>query len=164
MRYVIFWTIALTILFYITSRSAHAADYSVKFGPGIEGQTLTGATKMFGIREESYQVRGIYTAVELGGWSESTAGRSKAAFGKLQIGAKPGPETGLFGYAFFGPALISSTDTQLSTNFQFATDIGLGIRDRFTFMSCGYGHISNAGIKLPNKGRDYLLFSVGVSF
>ena len=69
----------------------------------------------------------------------------------------------MYGYAFFGPALISATDTQLSTNFQFATDIGFGVRDRETFMSVGYGHISNAGIKLPNKGRDYLLFLVGVS-
>lgn len=163
MRYVIFWTIALTILFFITSRSALADDYSVKFGPGIEGQTLTGASKMFGIREESYQVRGIYTAVELGGWSEATEGRKPAAYTKLQAGAKPGPETGLYGYAFFGPSLISATDTQLSTNFEFATDIGFGIRDRFTSMSFGYAHISNAGIRLPNKGRDYLMFSVGIS-
>lgn len=162
MRYVIFWTIMLTALFYWSSH-ANAADYSVKFGPGVEGQQLTGASKMFGIREESYQVRGIYTAVELGGWSDATKGRKPAAYTKLQVGAKPGPETGLYGYAFFGPALISSTDTQLSTNFEFATDIGFGVRDRYTFMSAGYAHISNAGIKLPNKGRDYLLFSVGIS-
>lgn len=162
MRYVIFWTIMLTALFYWSSH-ANAADYSVKFGPGIEGQTLTGASKMFGIREESYQVRGIYTAVELGGWSEATEGRKPAAYTKFQVGAKPGPETGLYGYAFFGPALISSTDTQLSTNFQFATDIGFGVRDRYTFMSVGYAHISNAGIKLPNRGRDYCIFSMGVS-
>lgn len=162
MRYVILWILALMALFYVT-RNAHAADYSVKFGPGVDGQQLTGASKMFGIREESYQVRGIYTAMELGGWSEATEGRKPAAYTKLQVGAKPGPETGLYGYAFFGPALISSTDTQLSSFYQLATDIGFGIRDRFTFMSCGYGHISNAGVKLPNRGRDYLLFSVGIS-
>ena len=135
----------------------------MKFGPGIEGQELTGATKMFGVRRDEELVHGIYDALELGGYTEATAGRKRAGVAKAQIGAKPGPATGVYGYAFFGPALISATDTQLSSFYQFATDIGFGVRDRDTFMSVGYGHISNAGIKLPSKGRDSLLFSVGVS-
>lgn len=157
------WTIALTVLFYLTSH-AKAADYSVRFGPGIVNNQLTGATKAMGVRAESYQFYGVYGAAELGGYVDKVGpGRSSAAMGKLQIGVKPGPATGLYGYGFFGPCLISAADTQLGSNYQFATDVGLGIRDSMTFMNIGYGHISNAGLKLPNHGRDYMLFSVGIS-
>lgn len=153
-----------TIAFLIASTpSALAADWALRFGPGIEGQELTGATKKLGLRREEEMARGIYNSLEVGGYSESMAGRKQAGVISAQIGAKPGPETGFYGFAFFGPALISATDTQLSTRFQFATDIGFGVRDRETFMSVGYGHISNAGIRLPNKGRDYAIFSVGIS-
>lgn len=160
--YLVVWTIALTMLFYVTSR-ANGADWSVRFGPGIEGQQLTGATKKFGLRREEEMLHGIYNSLEVGGYSESTVGRKQAGAISAQIGAKPGPVTGVYGYAFVGPCLISATDTELSTHLQFATDIGFGVRDRDTFMSVGYGHISNAGIKLPNAGRDYLSFSVGIS-
>lgn len=165
MRYVIFWTIALTVLFYITSRNANAADYSVKFGPGIEGQQLTGSTKVFGLRREAYQFYGVYTAVEVGGYVDNFGGgRKSAGLVKFQAGVAPGPETGLYGFGFFGPCFISTTDTQLGSNYQFATDVGLGIRDRVSFMTAGYGHISNAGLKLPNHGRDFLTFSIGLRF
>lgn len=164
MKHVIFWTVALTALFYITAHAIAEDSLSVKFGPGIEGQNLTGATKMLGIRSEGHMLRGVYSAFELGGYTEAMEGRKAAVFGKAQVGVKPGPETGLYGYAFFGPCLISATDTQLATNFQFATDLGFGIRDRYTFMTVGYAHISNAGIKTPNKGRDYVLFGMGVNW
>ena len=164
MKHVIFWTVAITALFYAMSHVKADDSLSVKFGPGIEGQNLTGATKMLGIRSEGHMLRGVHSAFELGGYTEATEGRKPAVFGKLQLGVKPGPETGLYGFAFFGPALISATDTQLATHYQFATDLGFGIRDRFTSMYVGYSHISNAGIKTPNTGRDYLLFGMGFNF
>ncbi len=157
----VFCVVFLLVLLF--PKCLYAADYSVKFGPGIEGQELTGATKAFGVRREKRHFYGVYDALEAGGYSESLAGRSGAVVVKAQIGAKPGPVTGVYGYAFFGPAYISTTDAQLSTNFQFATDVGFGVRDETTFMAFGYAHISNAGIKLPNAGRDYFIFSVGIS-
>jgi len=161
--YIIIWTIALTALFCITSR-ANATDYSVRFGPGIQGGSPTGSTKMFGVRSESHLIRGVYSATEVGGYVDNGGGgRSGAGIVKVQFGVKPGQHSGLYGFGFVGPCVITATDTQLSTHTQFATDIGLGVRDMDTFMSVGYSHISNAGIALPNKGRDYLLFSVGVS-
>ncbi len=161
MRYVIFWTLALTALFYATAR---ADDYSARFGPGIENGAPTGVTKLFAVRQETYQVRGIYSAVELGGYVDNAGeGRKGSAIGKLQVGVKPGPATGVYGFGFFGPAGITATDALLGSHLQFATDVGVGVRDMNTFINVGYTHVSNAGIKLPNKGRDYLMFSVGVS-
>jgi hypothetical protein len=165
MRYVIFWIIALTVLFFITSRNARAEDWGVRFGPGFEGQQLTGATKAFGLRREEELMDGIYDAVELGGYVDNSGhGRKSAGVVKLGVGVKPGPEVGVYGFGFVGPCGISATDTYLSTGFEFCTDIGLGVRDRKTFMSAGYSHISNAGIKLPNRGKDWAIFSIGVTF
>lgn len=156
-----------TIAFCLTSSpSTLAADYSARFGPGIENSELTGVTKTFGLRMEDYAAFGIYGAAEIGGYVDNGGfGRKSAGVGKLQIGVKPGPATGLYGFAFVGPAGITATDTRLGSYFQFATDVGVGIRDSQdgTFMNVGYSHISNAGLALPNRGRDYAVFSIGVS-
>lgn len=154
-----------TIAFLIASTpSALAADYSVKFGPGVTSEGPTGTTKTFGVRREAYHFYGLYSAMELGGYVDNGGnGRRGAGVGKAQVGVKPGPVTGLYGFGFFGPCGITTTDTQLGSNYQFATDVGVGIRDSMTFMSVGFSHISNAGLKLPNRGKDFLIFSIGVS-
>lgn len=153
-----------TIAIFLLSPSALAADYSVKFGPGVTAEGVTGVTKAFGVRREAYHFYGVYSAVELGGYVDNGGGgRIGAGVGKLQIGVKPGPVTGLYGFGFFGPCGITTTDSQLGSNYQFATDVGMGIRDAMTFMSVGYSHISNAGITLPNRGKDWVVFSIGVS-
>lgn len=153
------FVLALTI-----PRCAFAADYSVKFGPSIQDGVTDGSSKAFGVRRDAHMFYGVHNALEVGGWVDNGGhGRSHSAIGKLQFGVKPGPTTGIYGYGFVGPAWITQTDSQLGSTLQFATDIGLGVRDNTTFISVGYSHISNAGIKLPNHGRDYLMFSVGIS-
>jgi len=161
---VIAWTIAITILFVYTSRSSRADDYSIRFGPSIQNGSTDGSSKQFGMRYESELADSIYLGGELGGFVDTGGkGRKGSGVAKFQIGVKPGPKVGVYGFGFFGPCGITSPDSQLGSRYQFATDIGLGVRDLNTFMSVGYGHISNAGLKLPNHGRDVLLFTVGVS-
>lgn len=160
--FVVFWLVALVGLF---STSSRAADYSIKFGPSIENDSTDGSSKIFGVRREDPIIKGIYNAVELGGYTDSGGqGRKAAGLVKFQLGTKPGPMTGMFGKAFVGPCLISKTDTVLGGNFQFCTDIGVGIRDKDTFMDVGYGHVSSAGLESPNHGRDALIFETGLSF
>lgn len=151
------------IAFFMFPRCSHAADYSLRFGPGVEEQALTGATKAFGFRREEELTDGIYTGMEAGGYADNLPGRKSALVGKLQLGVKPGAAVGLYGFGFVGPCGVSTTDANLSTNFEFCTDIGLGVRDQRTFMNVGYSHISNAGLKLPNKGKDWIVFAVGFS-
>lgn len=161
MKEIVFWTLALTALFYVTSH-AHAADYSVKFGPGISNSRLTGSTKAFGLRYEDSIFYSLSYAAEMGGWVDNGGnGRSNSLLAKLQVGVTPGMERGIFGKAFVGPCFLNATDTQLGGHGQFCTDIGLGLRDVFTFMDIDYGHISSAGLATPNKGRDYIMFEAG---
>lgn len=161
--WVMFWTIALTALFAFTSRS-EAAEYSVKFGPSIQNDSTNGSSKLFGIRRQESISFGIHSAFELGGYVDNGgAGRKGAALFKAQLGVTPGPEVGTFAKAFFGPCLISARDTQLGGYGQFCSDIGIGIRDRDSSVTIGYGHISSAGLALPNHGRDFLMFELGLS-
>ena len=54
---------------------------------------------------------------------------------------------------------ISPTRT-LSTAFQFSDQLGLGVqwgRDARSTLGVRYQHISNAGIKKPNPGMDFVL-------
>lgn len=162
MKNVFFWIVALIVLFRCTS--AHAADWSFRGGPGLVNGTLSGGTKTLGFRRDDEMLDGIYNGFELGGYVDNLGGGRKGAIvGKAQLGVKPGPRTGVYGYAFIGPCLISATDSQLGGMGQICSDIGVGVRDEKTIMGFGYAHISSAGMETPNKGRDYLVFSVGVS-
>lgn len=157
--------IALLILLCLP-KSLWAADLiSLRGGPTVTTGNPDGSSKYFGIRAEQTEERGLSSAQELGGWVDSRQGHSAAAVLKCQWGVVPGPERGLFGRAFLGPAIISHRDALLGSFMQFATDIGFGVRDVNSSMSVEYSHISNAGLfGLPNQGRDFLVFSLGLSF
>jgi hypothetical protein len=67
----------------------------------------------------------------------------------------------------FGPSLIANTEfgyKSKSTHLQFSDEMGLGISDpkqRFR-LDFTYRHISNADIKLPNNGMNFL--GVGLTY
>lgn len=89
--------------------------------------------------------------------------RSSAMFGSYSVGIRVEP--GQFYFEnYLGLAMISETDSMLSTNFEFTEEIGFGIKDSLgRFFGFEYRHFSNAGIQLPNKGRDFILANIGVS-
>lgn len=153
-----------TIAFLLAlSPSALADDFSVRGGPALMSGQPTGTAKYFGLRNETPE--SIAIAYELGAYVDNGGqGRRSAVVGKVQLGVKPGPETGLYGKAFIGPCVISATDVLLGGHGQFCTDVGIGVRDRETFMGLGYMHISSAGLAKPNKGRDFVVLDMGVRF
>ena len=156
----------ITLLCVLGSRHTLAADYLIRFGPSINKEGSTdGSSKVFGLRREEKLMDGISTAFEVGGYVDNAGqGRRSSGLGKAQLGVTPGMRTGLYGYGFLGPCIITAKDTLLGGYGQFCTDIGFGIRDKDSMMTVGYGHISSAGLAEPNTGRDFLLFSVGLHF
>jgi hypothetical protein len=140
-------------------------DWSIRGGAAVINGSLDASVKIFGLRHEAYFFYGVYTAQELGGYVDNGGeGRSGSLLGKVQIGIKPGPEVGGFGKVFTGPCAISSPDSQLGSWYQWCTDFGIGIRDEMTFMDLTYSHISNAGVVLPNHGRDFTVMEMGFRF
>lgn len=60
-----------------------------------------------------------------------------------------------------GPTLVSETNIgtrQKSTNFQFTDEMGIGISDlnQRARLAFTYRHVSNADLKLPNNGVNFL--------
>lgn len=159
---VVGWVVALSCLFSLTAK---ADDYSFKYGMGFYNGEKTGSIKIFSLREEDHEFGPIYSGREAGLWVDNIGdGRRGAAFGKYQLGVKPGPDVGLYAKAFWGVQLQSSTDTQLGGVAQFSQDAGVGIRDASSSVEVGYSHVSSAGIFHPNRGRDFITLSLGVRF
>lgn len=155
--------IILMALMFIAS--ARAEDWSARFGPSIYMKQPDGNTKIFGVRREDDLMYAVHEAIEVGGFVDNYGnGRKSSALVKAQLGVKPGAEVGGFAKAFVGPCYLNTPDALLGGRFQFCTDVGLGMRDRRSFVDVGYGHISSAGIEMPNHGRDWLVFEAGVRY
>lgn len=100
---------------------------------------------------------------EGGGWKTSYEGERSSLYTSYQIGIKT--DTPFYARFFTGPALISTTDQRLSSIFQFKHDLGVGFKDkRNVGIGINYSHVSNAGFKLPNLGRDFVQLRVELPF
>jgi len=66
-----------------------------------------------------------------------------------------------------GPYLLNNIvieDEYKSTQFQFGSIFGLGIKHKKFEVSYRYLHISNAGIEIPNPGTDFHSLHIAYSF
>ncbi len=100
--------------------------------------------------------------VELGGIFDGRDGAKSSLVGTFSAGLET--KTIPF-YAFYLPgiALITGPDNYLSSFYQFSHDVGVGIKDgRGVSVDFTYRHFSNAGIHLPNPGRNYLVITLGI--
>jgi len=162
---VILYTILITGLCVFGARNALSDTISIRGGATVENGALNGGSKIFGLRYETPLISGIEMGGEIGGYVDNLGnGRKGAALAKLQLGITPGPREGVFGTAFTGPCLISASDNMLGSFTQFCTDFGFGIRDDKTVLSLTYSHISNAGLKMPNHGRDFVVMGAGIQW
>lgn len=161
---IVIYTILITALCVIGAHRALGDEaFILRGGTSVDEGKLSGASKVFGLRYETHVFRGIYSAYELGGYVDNNGnGRKGAALAKFAIGITPGRSSGIFGKAFTGPCFITTTDRLLGSNYQFCTDFGVGLRDQETLLGITYSHISNAGLKSPNRGRDFIVMEAGV--
>jgi hypothetical protein len=163
MRDIVFASVIAIAATYLTP--AHGADYSLRFGPSVQAGAPDGSAKLFGLRREAYQFYGVYLAEEIGGFVDNGGkGRSGSGFGSVQLGVEPGAEVGMYGKAFLGPCVITARDSQLGGFGQFCSNVGLGMRDQYSFLGVNYVHMSSAGLAMPNHGRDWLVFEMGLRF
>lgn len=100
---------------------------------------------------------------EIGGWASGESGERNSLYGSYQTGVKT--KGTFYAQVFSGVALITAPDCRLSSVLQFKHDVGIGIKDeRNVGIGLDYSHISNAGITLPNLGRDMLQVRVEFPF
>lgn len=145
---------------------AYGGEFQLRYGVGIflPDAKHPAEVKNFSIaHQQEFAMLGVQKT-ELGFWADSRKdqGRSDSAYGSYSVGLRVNPEP-LYIEALWGVALISTPDVFLSGHFQFTQDLGIGFKDHYgRAIGVSYKHLSNAGIMLPNKGRDMFLIQIGI--
>jgi len=157
----------IAVLCMFTPASAHADAVFFRYGLGFNapGQQGRGEIKFFSLGIEQEGKAPLIRQAELGVIADQKdyLGRRSGLF----MGATIGPQMQLGPVRtryLWGVAYISQTDALLSSNMQFTHDLSLGLNDLKSGISLGYKHISNAGLKLPNRGRDFLTLRSEIQF
>lgn len=154
----------LILSFLITSSAM--ADTVIKYGSNAakENEPL-GSTKVFFVADQAKIIGPFIRQYELGGWFDNShqPNRKSSFLGGASVGIHVNAEI-FFAQALVGPSLISHTDSALGGHFQFNNDYAFGLRDPDTKATVGfnYKHVSSAGLELPNRGRDFLMFRVSI--
>jgi len=108
----------------------------------------------FGIQEDLWdclKMRG-----NGGGWIDNSAGASSSGFFSGQLGFEVDSGS-LTGDAFFGPGMVTQTDSVLGGPFQFESSLELTFHDiNRNGIGVFFRHFSSAGFEMPNQGRDVL--------
>ena len=98
-------------------------------------------------------LNGIFKSrYELGYWSDSI--NSSSLYGAYQIGLTASNDI-IYADFFTGPSLITRPDNRLSSPIEFKHDVGVGVMGKNKVgIGINYSHLSNAGIRQPNLGRN----------
>lgn len=161
MRKLIMGTMAYLLLL----GQALAGDLTFKYGVGV-GLPEQGSIAEVKLFELGYQVpltEVIHHKLGVGVWADSRNSdqRKSAGYGSYSLGVRVEPG-GFYAESFWGVAGITHTDQLLSSVFEFTQDFAVGAQDRKgRFIGVSYKHFSNAGITLPNRGRDFVIINVG---
>lgn len=161
------WAAFLAGVLLLWAGAAHAGQGPfARFGIGMKTQESKshGDVKTFNLGYQG-EFGGALSLLdykwEAGGWIDNVRkGRKHGGFVSGSVGVEP--RIGAFyANAFVGLAAISPTDAMLGSVYQFVEDFGFGVGDqRKVRVGLNYKHISNAGIKMPNRGRDFLTLQV----
>lgn len=64
---------------------------------------------------------------------------------------------------FWGLLVNVNTDRYLPSHFNFVNDFGIGLEDsQLRMIGIHFKHISNAGLKSPNRGRNFIYLRMGL--
>lgn len=146
------------LLLLILPLSANSQVLGFKEGIGITN-SLNGNIAVFSASYEDKYNHIAMQKTEFGLWTDKAKNHSGSGYGAYSLGIKVKPNS-FYLEAYLGGALISDTDKLLSTHFEFMHDLGLGLQSERKSIGLNFKHLSNAGIKKPNIGRNFLQISV----
>lgn len=154
--------VALSCL--LLSFSAHSAEVSPKFGVGVAGGADFGTVKYLELGLSGTIIGPWCYTLATGLWTDSRPGYATTPLAVATTGVRAvyGP---LMASTEWGLAGIVVPDRALSTYYQFSNLTQAAVRtSEGHFVGAFYRHYSNAGIKQPNLGRDFVGITVGVAF
>jgi hypothetical protein len=161
-----FWYLLVLAFLSLPIQSrADSGSFRYGLGFGAPDQNSPGEVKIFAFAYER-NLKSPWVAQAEGGViadMRQDRGRKSTLITSLSFG--PRMQLGMFQTRFlWGPALISHPDSALGSHFQFNHDLLVGLQSLTSALTLGYKHVSNAGIKLPNRGRDFVTLRAEIYF
>lgn len=128
--------------------SVSLAQMGTSWGIGLEG-----STKYLEL-ERTKRLAYFESQLALGGWIDSG---ERTEYASMALGwATRRKEGVVMGYTL-GPSLITRTGPLLGSLWQLYHSFNVGVVDRRgVCISIYWKHFSNAGLKRPNKGRNFI--------
>lgn len=147
----LFW---IALVFGVLFTSKHARGSEVNFflrGGADIIHAKNAANYSFGI--DRFISDSWFLRLDTGFWLDSQLNHSNALYTSILIGGRLGDLTGWHASFAMGPMVQSGTDAILGSAIQWTEDVLIGYQN----VSVGVKHISNAGIIMPNMGRNQVL-------
>ena len=158
--------VLLIFLFLSTPAIAKQGTFA-SYGLGILDKNSTSAdVKIFSLGYQDDWIWVFDHKYEMGLWTDvrRDMGRSSSGYVAYSVGLEPELDW-FYIHSFWGLLLMTNPDAYLSTNFQFMQDLGIGFQGKKgSRIGVNYKHISNAGIKTPNKGRDFFQVKLQIPY
>lgn len=156
--------IAAVLAGLLFSLASQAGEISLRYGLGAEsGLHATAEQRMINLRYADRILKEtIKLAADCGAyWDNHRKLTSGHCF--VQAGTEVRPFKWMFVENLFGPGFITMPDDLIGGHFQFSIELGVGIIEPSTGarVQATLKHLSDAGIKQPNRGRNFWLVSVG---
>lgn len=155
----------ITALILIFCLPSHAGELQFRYGLGIEipEPTYKGEVKHFSLAYQNELPPIFIEKTEIGMWADDNGNRQSSGYIAHSFGVRVKAQY-IYAEALWGLSLISHPDNVfLSGHMQFMQDLGIGLIDELgRSIGVCYKHLSNAGIQLPNKGRDAIQIQVGI--
>ncbi len=150
-------TISLLIL--LLSNLANA-DVSLSFGAGknILGNSHENFEKVGIIGYQSEFSNDLFIKPEVGFFT----GNGESFWISPLVGVEILSLIGQEIHFAIGPAYLQNTDSILGGHFQFVLEAGAGITDGIFYLGLAWNHISDAGLVLPNQGRDFITLQLRI--
>lgn len=134
------------------------ADGATVLRMGADMTHYANQTSIYSLGYEEVARDGFGHKIEAGFWTDTGSDRKGSPFGSL-VGLKRfGDYEGVNVTGVFGIMIVGYPDAALASAFEFTEEIAIGFKD----VSIGYKHISNAGLKEPNHGRDYIFLNLAL--
>lgn len=146
----------------VNAQPVYSSEFNFKYGIGVLLPTdSVSQVKHFSAEVVDPVSKHVKQKAGLGLWADPHSKRSSAGYLSYSLGIRAEPSI-FYLESFWGVSLISNTDGRLSLPFNFTQDFGVGLRDsEGRLVGANYKHFSNAGLKTPNHGRDFVSIQVG---
>jgi hypothetical protein len=162
--------IFILVLIFLCTHIAKAKDnwYSINYGLGTnKHQRSLTEVKLITLQMKNNLIKEtIQQTFEVGYYADNTAVSRNNAFIDYMLGVEAKSKS-MFISGNSGIGFLSKTDPLLSTSFQFIHELTFGMYEynetNKSKIGLSYRHISNAGIKQPNFGRDFIAIKFSFS-